>query len=694
MRITRLSARNFMAFEEVDIDLSEVSAVAVTGKNNTGKSALLDIFFWALGGDVRRSITSKDGIIRDGTDSTKAVVAFSAQGHDVIVVREKQRGRTATLSLDVDGARETRHTIAETEEAIIRLIGLDIDGLLAGPIMAQTDAAAFMEARPADRKDLLARLFGLDRFERYWRAATDKHREAENQIAGAAALLESTRAKLANEAERRQAHADETTLMGVIDGERRAAADRVVLAKEKLAGLQEQINRRGALKVQRDSIGARMTTVANQREQIAARMTTARNILARPAPSFDADALREAENALEAAQNAAAERHRLTAALATAVADVGATKREVARMTEARDKRATVPCGGVGEFATCRFLTDIPDDAALNAAEGAAALAVLAESVARGAVALADEGVDVETARANVALRRQFADEARRTETVRAGAQATIDEAEAALRSADDTIAGLEAEKERVDAELADILKATEAVDAWRSEVSRAQADVERAERGIEGHRAALRRIEADLATIDAAKVDHEAAEARVAELQPLVDSLGWLAKAFHRDGIPTRILARGIPLIEAEANRVLERLPGGFSIALRTQRAKATGGMAETLDVIVTVGGWEREYGLLSVGARFRVDLALRLGLSRVLTHRTGGSIETLWLDEPLAALDEEGRLAVKETLAALGDDFGLIVAVSHHPDFNDAFDARIDVEQIDGVSTARLAA
>jgi exonuclease SbcC len=166
------------------------------------------------------------------------------------------------------------------------------------------------------------------------------------------------------------------------------------------------------------------------------------------------------------------------------------------------------------------------------------------------------------------------------------------------------------------------------------------------------------------------------------------------LAEAFHRDGIPSAILARGIPLIEEEANEVLASLPGSLSLALRTQREKKTGGMADTLDVVVTANGWEREYGMLSVGQRFRVDLALRLGLSRVLTRRTGGRVDTLWLDEPLAALDANGREAVMETLAALADDFGLLVVVSHHPDFNDRFPGRIEVTMEDGVSTAVLVA
>ncbi len=144
--------------------------------------------------------------------------------------------------------------------------------------------------------------------------------------------------------------------------------------------------------------------------------------------------------------------------------------------------------------------------------------------------------------------------------------------------------------------------------------------------------------------------------------------------------------------MIEGRANEVLARFPQGLSLTLRTQRPVNKGaGMAETLDVVVTINGREREYGLLSVGARLRVDLALRIALGEAIS--TGRQVRTLWLDEPLADLDAEGKEAVIETLAVLRDDFDLIVAVSHDPAFNDRFPARIEVVQDDaGTSTAEV--
>jgi exonuclease SbcC len=221
-----------------------------------------------------------------------------------------------------------------------------------------------------------------------------------------------------------------------------------------------------------------------------------------------------------------------------------------------------------------------------------------------------------------------------------------------------------------------------------------AQSAYDTVREGASAAGAAVAGYRASLTAIEKAKTDHEEWSGLLAEHADKRDVYRLLAEAFHRDGIPSAILAEGIPAIEEEANAVLEGLPGALTLALRTQREKKGGGMADTLDVVVTSNGWEREYGMLSVGQRFRVDLALRLGLSRVLTRRGGGRVETLWLDEPLAALDASGREAVMETLGALAADFGLMVVVSHHPDFNDRFGGRIEVSMEDGVSSAVLVA
>lgn len=695
MRLTRIAARDFMAYESFDLDLSDVSQVVVTGENMAGKSALLDALRWCLHGEVGREISSKDLIIRDGADSAYARVEFSVRDgqSEVVVEREKQRGRTAAVTLTVDGENRTQHTIAETEAVVTALIGLDADALLAGPFMAQETAASFMRARPADRKDLLARLFGLDRYERYWREASDRLKQARSEAAAAAKVIEDADARIEGEATAKASLEYERGKLAAFTEAQSLADARRVAARELLAEARTRSERHAPLTLQRDNLSARIA--ASDREQAALRnrLEAARSIVSAPKVAVNPNAMREAEDALEAARDAERAQERLVAELREAAEAVKAGDARIATIVSARGKVATVPCHAEGEFASCRFLTDVPSSDQQAEAEAALLAAIDARAAVDARVA-AFEMPRMEPLRERVTTLRALTDEVQRAENIRAAATATIEEGDRALKALRDTQVTDGSELDRVREELKGIDAAREAVGRHQSDLSDAESTYAQARASADRHAANVRVNEQQLAAIEAAKAIRAEWLTKRADLDTLAHSLALIAEAFHRDGIPTTILARGIPLIEAEANRVLDSLPGGLSIALRTQRAKATGGMAETLDVVVTVGGWEREYGLLSVGGRFRVDLSLRLALARVLTHRTGGSIETLWLDEPLAALDTASRQAVMETLAAIADDFGLIVIVSHHPDFNDAFGARIDVAQVDGISTAVLAA
>jgi DNA repair exonuclease SbcCD ATPase subunit len=278
--------------------------------------------------------------------------------------------------------------------------------------------------------------------------------------------------------------------------------------------------------------------------------------------------------------------------------------------------------------------------------------------------------------------------------TQRSAAIASRDEHTATLSGLQDTIVAQRAELDQLVAEQATI-------DDEMANVAAVQAEMQQVEYALAEVKGRLRTMDPLIAgftamqgVIDKARGDLGGWQEREDRARAQAETYTILAKAFHITGIPTLLVENGIAIIEERANEVLARLPQDFRIELRTQREKKGGGLMDSLDVVVVTEGWETDYNMLSVGQRFRVDLALRLGLSSVLTHRHGARIDTLWLDEPLADLDDEGREAAVEALTVLAADFDLIVVVSHHADFNDRFPARIQVEQDGGISEARLIA
>ncbi len=154
------------------------------------------------------------------------------------------------------------------------------------------------------------------------------------------------------------------------------------------------------------------------------------------------------------------------------------------------------------------------------------------------------------------------------------------------------------------------------------------------------------------------------------------------LRDAFGKKGIQAMIIESAIPEMEVEANRLLQRMSEGrMNLRLETQREKVTGGVAETLDIIIADELGERPYEMFSGGESFRANLALRIALSKLLARRAGAQLQTLIIDEGFGSQDARSLGLVVETINSIKDDFQLIVVISHIEELKDQFGARIDV-------------
>ena len=171
------------------------------------------------------------------------------------------------------------------------------------------------------------------------------------------------------------------------------------------------------------------------------------------------------------------------------------------------------------------------------------------------------------------------------------------------------------------------------------------------------------------------AKIDQiKAAEVEIATLSAERDAIhkemrlyAVLAESYQK--IPVLIMENAIPMLEQEANSVLGRVSSsGMTVRLDTQKTlKSRDGLAETLDIVVRDVFGERPYENYSGGERFRLDLSLRIGLSKLLANRAGARLETLVIDEGLGALDDDGLQQLRECLGALQQEFKLVLVVTH---------------------------
>ena len=159
------------------------------------------------------------------------------------------------------------------------------------------------------------------------------------------------------------------------------------------------------------------------------------------------------------------------------------------------------------------------------------------------------------------------------------------------------------------------------------------------------------------------------------------------LEKAFSKNGIQAAIIETVVPEIENEANRLLARLTENqMHIGLKTQREKkSSSGIIETLDVVIADSAGTRNYELYSGGEAFKIDFAVRLALSRLLTNRAGAKLRTLIIDEGFGSQDTSGRERLVEVIKSVQNEFELILVVTHIDELKESFPTHLLVTKDD---------
>ena len=171
---------------------------------------------------------------------------------------------------------------------------------------------------------------------------------------------------------------------------------------------------------------------------------------------------------------------------------------------------------------------------------------------------------------------------------------------------------------------------------------------------------------------------------ARLNALQDEQSIYQELAVAFGRQGVQAMLIETVVPSLEAATNLLLGRMTDNrMNVKLETQRDRASGNgdPRETLDIIVSDELGPRGYEMFSGGEAFRVNLAMRIALSKVLAQRTGAPLPTLFIDEGFGTQDAIGRERILDVISAIGNAFEKVLVITHLDDLKEAFPVSIEV-------------
>jgi len=209
-----LSLTNFLSYRETaELDLRGVHLACISGLNGAGKSSILDGITWALFGKSRSS--ADDNVVnRIAAGNGKAAevsFVFDLEGAVYRVIRRKALGKTMQLELAVRGDDDhtrwhslTESGVRETQQAIEELLRMKYDVFTNASFLLQGKADEFTTKTANRRKEILADILGVNRWDEYKDRATDRRKAAEADEKLLDRRLADIELELAQEAERQR----------------------------------------------------------------------------------------------------------------------------------------------------------------------------------------------------------------------------------------------------------------------------------------------------------------------------------------------------------------------------------------------------------------------------------------------------------------------------------------------------------
>lgn len=174
-----LELKNFLSYGDSlqTVDFKNHDLICLSGKNGNGKSALLDALTWALWGQARKisgATKADEGLLRLGQTQMMVCAEFEFNQQIYRVRREfaKTYGKPySALDFEIfDHSRQaysslTDKTVRATQEKIELLLGLDYDTFINTSFLRQGQANEFSKKNPKERKQILAAILGLSKYD-------------------------------------------------------------------------------------------------------------------------------------------------------------------------------------------------------------------------------------------------------------------------------------------------------------------------------------------------------------------------------------------------------------------------------------------------------------------------------------------------------------------------------------------------
>lgn len=181
----QLTLKNFLSYRHATLNFKGLHTACICGANGAGKSSLLEAITWVVWGKSRAA--TEDDVINGGGQSVRVDFDFSCNNQIYRIIRSRTRGRSSSLEFQVETKAGNFRSITAkglraTQDEIIACLRLDYDTFTNSAYLRQGRADEFMLRRPSERKQILADLLKLDRYEQLSGKAKDTAKEYKGKL--------------------------------------------------------------------------------------------------------------------------------------------------------------------------------------------------------------------------------------------------------------------------------------------------------------------------------------------------------------------------------------------------------------------------------------------------------------------------------------------------------------------------------
>lgn len=673
---------NFLSHDQSIIDFSKFDAALILGSynnsldesNGAGKSAVLEAIRWALFGKSRHK--RKDGIVKQDATLCKVIFEFEIDNNTYRITRQRNKViNQSDVILEqwngVDFEAIDCDTNTATDNKIVSIVNFNHDVFINSVYFKQGDISIFTESTPSKRKDILKALLKLDKWDSYQKQAKKKYSKLSTQLA---------------EKEKHAIPIDEI--------EERIEEEEILIAD--IEGKIEENNK------QFKKLNSELIAKRSEYQMVAVDTVGKERLETLQKDYADAKRkLNKIKKTINANEDIIKNKSVLIQKANEALILVD-DKIKAKKGIDIADKRAKLMEGKTQERLLREQINELKKNIKIEKECGSCLRPITSNKEAKRIKELRQKKFDELKEKHNILAKKIKSSENKLKnleETVAQGNKAELDKSKIKIK-----INSLEDECNKALADNKQLQRDQKRIGSYdyASKIEELKSKLD--EEAIANLQTEISKIEKQLSTlrgsIDKLNVEYGSKVANRDEwlvkkdeqklLNDEIDKINnelivydKLRQYFGKDGIQSVIIENVVDELENYTNATLAKICNEpTSIAIQMQRQSDSGSWTETFDIEVHAGARQDEFEAFSGGEQFRISLALRLALSKILSKRMGGVVKFLLLDEVSSSLDAKGLNMFADIVRQLSHEMKILI-ITHDDRLKDKFDDIIVVEK-----------